>query len=295
MSEEVAFIGLGSMGGPIAGHLAEAGHNVTVYNRTSAKADAWVSEYGGTAAATLHEAAESARFVFSCVGGDDDLRSITMGEDGVFRTMQKDAVFVDHTTTSAEVAQQVAEQAQAGGFSFLDAPLAGGETGAQRGVLSIMVGGDAGAFEQAAPLMETYGRSVLHMGDAGAGQLTKMVNQICITGIVESLAEGLSFAERADLDGEKVIEVISNGSAASWQIGNRATAMLLRDFSAGGTVELLRKDLDICLNEAARIGASLPVVTLVQSYYEQIIERGDGKLDAASLISLLNGTARPDS
>ena len=295
MTEEIAFVGLGAMGGPIAGHLAGAGHKVTVHNRTSAKADAWVSEYGGTAAATPQEAARSAQFVFSCVGGDDDLRAITTGEDGVFGVMQKGAVFVDHTTTSAEVAQQVAEQAQAGGISFLDAPLAGGETGAQRGVLSIMVGGDAGAFEQAAPLMETYGRSVLHMGDAGAGQLTKMVNQICVTGIVESLAEGLSFAERADLDGEKVIEVISNGSAGSWQIGNRATAMLQRDFGAGGTVELLRKDLDICLNEAARIGASLPVVTLVQSFYEQIIERGDGKLDAASLISLLNGTASPDS
>jgi 3-hydroxyisobutyrate dehydrogenase-like beta-hydroxyacid dehydrogenase len=294
MTEEVAFVGLGAMGGPIAGHLAAAGHTVTVYNRTSATADAWVSEYGGTAAATLQEAAKSARFVFSCVGGDDDLRAITTGEDGVFRVMQTGAVYVDHTTTSAEVAQQVGEQAKADGFSFLDAPLAGGVSGAQRGVLSIMVGGDAGAFERAAPLMETYGQSVLHLGQSGAGQLTKMVNQICVTGIIESLAEGLSFAQRAGLDGEKVIEAISNGSAASWQIGNRAAAMLRRDFSAGGTVELLRKDLDICLKEAARIGGSLPVVNLVQSFYEQIIERGDGKLDAASLISLLNGTASPD-
>jgi len=295
MTEHVAFIGLGAMGGPIAGHLARAGHDVTVYNRTSAKADAWVSEYGGTVAGTLQEAAESTKFVFSCVGGDDDLRSITTGEDGVFQAMQKGAVFVDHTTTSAEVARQIAEQAQAGRLSFLDAPLAGGVSGAQRGVLSIMVGGDAEAFGQAAPLMETYGQSVLHMGSVGAGQLTKMVNQICVTGIIESLAEGLSFAERAGLDGDRVIEAISNGSASSWQIGNRATAMLQRNFSGGGTVELLRKDLDICLNEAARMGGSLPVVDLVRSYYRQIIDRGDGGLDAASLISLLNGTESPGS
>ena len=283
------------MGGPIAGHLAGAGHKVTVYNRTSAKADAWVSEYGGAAAATPQEAAGSAQIVFSCVGGDDDLRSITMGEDGVFQAMQKGAVFVDHTTTSAEVARQVAERAQASRLSFLDAPLAGGVSGAQRGVLSIMVGGDAGAFEQAAPLMEIYGQSVLHLGQVGAGQLTKMVNQICVTGIIESLAEGLSFAERAGLDGDKVIEAISNGSASSWQIGNRAAAMLQKDFSGGGTVELLRKDLDICLKEAARMGGSLPVVDLVQSYYKQIIDRGDGSLDAACLISLLNGTESPSS
>ena len=289
MSEDVAFLGLGVMGGPMAGHLAAAGHRVTVYNRTATKAQAWLSRCGGAAAATPAEAARSARFVFSCVGGDDDLRAVTVGQDGAFPAMQPGAVYVDHTTTSAEVAREVAERARSGGLGFLDAPIAGGEPGALQGALSIMVGGDAGVFEQAAPLLKVYGRSVLHMGPVGTGQLTKMVNQICATGIIASLAEGLSFAERAGLDGDKVIEVISNGSAASWQVGNRAKPMLQRDFSAGGAVGLLHKDLGICLEEAARIGTSLPVAELVRSYHETFVDRGEGKLDAACLIDLFNG------
>ncbi len=289
MSEDIAFLGLGVMGGPMAGHLAAAGHRVTVYNRTATKARAWLSEYRGAAAVTPADAAKSARFVFSCVGGDDDLRAVTVGRDGAFATMRPGAVFVDHTTTSAEAAREAAERARSDGLDFLDAPVAGGESGARQGALSIMVGGDAVAFERAAPLLQAYGRSILHMGPAGAGQLTKMANQICATGIIASLAESLSFAERAGLDGDKVVEAVSNGSAASWQVVHRAEPMLQRDFSAGGAVGLLHKDLGICLDEAARIGASLPVVELVRSYYETFVGRGEGALDAACVIDLFNG------
>ncbi|MBH63270.1 MAG: oxidoreductase [Alphaproteobacteria bacterium] len=289
MSEEVAFLGVGAMGGPMAGHLAAAGHKVTVYNRTSAKAEAWIDKHLGVGAATVDKAVGAASFVFSCVGGDDDLRDVTRGEGGAFANMQPGAVFIDHTTTSAAVAREVADKARSLGLNFLDAPIAGGETGAQQGALSIMVGGDPDTFERAAPLLSVYGRSIQHMGPVGAGQLTKMVNQICATGIIQSLAEGLSFAEKAGLDGDRVIEVISNGSAASWQIGNRAKPMLERDFSAGGTVGLLHKDLGIVLDEAERMGASLPVVKLVRSFYEKFVDQGDGNFDAACLIDLLDG------
>jgi 3-hydroxyisobutyrate dehydrogenase len=287
MAEKVAFLGLGAMGSPMASHLLAAGHRVTVYNRTPAKAIAWIERHGGKAAATPGEAVGAAQFVFTCVGGDDDLRAVTLGEGGAFQSMQPNAVFVDHTTTSANVAREVGENARSYQLQFLDAPIAGGEIGAQQGALSIMVGGDVDAFEQAAPVMAAYGRSIQHMGSIGTGQLTKMVNQICATGIIQSLAEGLLFAEKAGLNGEKVIEVISNGSAASWQIGNRAKAMIERDFSAGGTVGHLYKDLEICLDEAAQMGASLPVASLVRLFYEKFVVRGDGNLDAACLIELL--------
>lgn len=289
MSERIAFLGLGVMGAPIAGHLAAAGHHVTVYNRTAARAEAWASQHGGATAASPREASEAAQFVFSCVGGDDDLRAVTMGEEGAFASMKPGTVFIDHTTTSAGVAREVAAEAKSRKLTFLDAPIAGGESGAQKGILSIMVGGDADAYETVAALMAPYAKSVQHMGPAGSGQLTKMVNQICATGIIQSLAEGLSFAEKAGLDGDKVIEVITNGSAGSWQIGNRARPMLDRDFSSGGAVGLLHKDLGICLAEADGMGASLPVVELVRSFYEKFVERGDGRLDAACLIELLNG------
>lgn len=289
MSENVAFLGLGVMGGPMAGHLAAAGHRVTVCNRTAARARAWAAEHGGAVAATPAEAAATARFVFSCVGDDDDLRAVTVGRDGAFPAMRPGAVFVDHTTTSAGAAREAAERARSGGFDFLDAPVAGGEPGARRGALSVMAGGDAGAFARAAPLLKAYGRSVLHMGPAGAGQLAKMVNQICATGIVASLAEGLSFAERAGLDGDRMVEAISNGSAASWQADTRARPMLRRDFGAGGAVGLLYKDLGICLDEAARIGASLPVAELARSYYRTFVDRGEGGLDAACVIGLFDG------
>ena len=276
------------MGGPMAGHLVAAGHSVTVYNRTPAKAKAWIDRHGGMGATTLGEAVRAAQFVFNCVGGDDDLQAVTLGEGGAFQSMQANAIFVDHTTTSANIAREVGEKARSHQLHFLDAPIAGGTTGAQRGALSIMVGGNVDAFERAASLMAAYACSIQHMGPIGAGQLTKMVNQICATGIIQSLAEGLSFAEKAGLNGDKVIDVLSNGSAASWQIGNRAKTMMERDFSAGGTVGLLYKDLIICLEEAAQMGVPLPVAALVRAFYQRFVEQGEGNLDAACLIDLLD-------
>jgi 3-hydroxyisobutyrate dehydrogenase len=274
----------------MAGHLARVGHSVTVFNRTMARAEAWASEHGGRCAPTPASAASGVDFVFCCVGGDDDLRAITLGPEGALGAMRPGTTLVDHTTTSAGVAREVGARAAECGVGFVDAPVAGGVKGAVAGKLSVMMGGDTESVERVAPLIDAYAAGRRHMGSIGSGQLTKMVNQICATGIIQSLAEGLAFAERAGLDGEAVIDVISKGSAASWQIGNRARPMLDRDFSGGGGVGLLFKDLGICLEEAARLGIDLPVATLVRSFYRRFVDDGAGGLDAACVISLIDGS-----
>ncbi len=284
---KTAFIGLGVMGYPMAGHMAAKGHEVVVYNRTGAKAEGWVAKHGGRAAATPAEAAEGAEFVMACVGNDDDLRSVTLGESGAFAAMAKDAVFVDHTTASADVARELDAEARAAGFHFVDAPVSGGQAGAENGALTIMCGGEEAAFERAAPVMDCYARSRRLLGPAGAGQLTKMVNQICIAGLVQGLSEGLAFAEKAGLDGEAVVDVISKGAAGSWQMENRHKTMLADEFEHGFAVEWMRKDLDICLAEARRNGARLPVTALVDQFYGEVMRRGGKRWDTSSLIRLL--------
>jgi 3-hydroxyisobutyrate dehydrogenase-like beta-hydroxyacid dehydrogenase len=271
--------------------LARAGHDGTVHNRSARKAEAWAEEYGGRMAATPEAAARGAAAVFLAVGDDDDVRAVTCGPDGAFQGMARGSVLVDHTTTSAALARELAEEAERRGLFFLDAPLAGGQKGANAGKLSIMIGGDAGAAQRVKPLLHHYAAGIEHMGPPGSGQLTKMVNQICATGIIQSLAEGINFAQKAGLDDRKVVEVISKGSAASWQIGNRAQPMQRRDFSAGGSVSLLFKDLDICLEEARRLGVKLPLLELVQRFYGEIVAEGRGGLDAASLVERLDRAA----
>jgi 3-hydroxyisobutyrate dehydrogenase-like beta-hydroxyacid dehydrogenase len=277
MNTAIAFLGLGAMGYPMAGHLARAGHRVTVYNRTATKAAAWVAEYGGGQAATPAEAAAGAEAVICCLGGDDDVRQIALGPDGALAAMAPGSLLIDHTTTSAALAREVAAATAAAAaateqkIEFVDAPIAGGVKGARAGSLSIMAGGEAAAVERAGAIVAPYARGFEHMGPVGAGQLTKMVNQICASGIIQSLAEGLAFAQRAGLDDAKVIEVIAKGSAASFQIGNRAETMQVRDFSAGGTIALLGKDLAICLEEAERLGLELPILDLVKGFYAEIV------------------------
>ena len=284
---KLAFIGLGVMGYPMAGHLARAGHDVTVYNRTRAKGERWVKEYGGRSAPTPREAAQGAAIVFSCVGNDNDLRQITLGTDGAFAGMKRGAIFADHSTASANVARELDQAARAGGFSFLDAPVSGGQSGAEKGILTIMVGGDAAAFAVAQPVMAHYGHAVTLMGPAGAGQLTKMVNQITVVGLVQALAEGLNFAMRAGLDAKKVIEVISKGAAQSWQLENRGPTMVNDKYNFGFAVDWMRKDLQICLDEARRNGALLPVTAIVEQYCGKLQEKGYGRLDSSSLMKLL--------
>ena len=284
---KVAFIGLGVMGFPMAGHLANAGHEVTVYNRTSAKADSWLETYAGNRADTPAAAAAGAELVFSCVGNDDDLRSVTTAEQGAFSALAEGAVFVDHTTASATVARELAQIAGQGGFAFLDAPVSGGQAGAENGQLTIMVGGDAAAFERAKPAMDSYGRAVTLMGPIGTGQLTKMVNQICIAGLVQGLSEGLNFATRAGLDAKLVLEVISKGAAQSWQMENRGHTMVDDQFDFGFAVDWMRKDLAICLAEGRASRARLPVTALVDQFYASVQERGGGRWDTSSLIRLL--------
>lgn len=285
-----AFIGLGVMGYPMAGHLQKAGHDVTVYNRTSAKADKWVSEFGGSSAPTPAEAAKGAEFVFSCVGNDDDLRSVMLGDGGMFAGMDKGAVLIDNTTASADVARELYAAGKDQGVHFIDAPVSGGQAGAENGVLTVMCGGDQDAFDRAAPVIDAFARSCKLMGDSGAGQLTKMVNQICIAGLVQGLSEGVNFGVKAGLDMEKVLDVISKGAAGSWQMENRGSTMVENKFDFGFAVDWMRKDLGICLEESKRNGARLPVTSLVDQFYAQVQERGGKRWDTSSLIDLL---ARP--
>ncbi|MDX1592678.1 MAG: NAD(P)-dependent oxidoreductase [Gammaproteobacteria bacterium] len=283
----VAFLGLGIMGGPMAGHLAAAGYPVTVYNRTGSKAEAWVEKHGGKSAPTPKEAVRGAAIAFSCVGNDDDLRSVTLGEDGAFGGMEKDAIYVDNTTASADIARELADAARERGFHFLDAPVSGGQAGAENGQLTVMVGGDESAFERAKPAMDSYAKAVTLMGEAGAGQLTKMVNQICIGGLVQALAEGLNFAQRAGLDVERVLDVISKGAAQSWQMENRGSTMIRDEFEFGFAVDWMRKDLGICMAEAKRNGSLLPVTALVDQFYAAVQSRGGNRWDTSSLMRLL--------
>ncbi len=284
---KVAFLGLGVMGFPMAGHLAAKGHRVTVYNRTRAKAEAWVAQHGGAAAASPMEAAKGADFVMACVGNDDDLRAICTGGQGAFAGMSKGAVFVDHTTVSAGVTRELSGLAAGLGLGFVDAPVSGGQAGAQNGALSIMCGGHAGQYAAAEPVMAAYARICRLLGDSGAGQLAKMMNQICIAGLMQGLSEALAFGEKAGLDGAAVVEVIAQGAAGSWQMVNRHKTMIEDRFDFGFAVDWMRKDLGICLQTADQIGARLPVTALVDQFYKDVQLMGGGRGDTSSLIRRL--------
>ena len=289
---KVSFLGLGVMGYPMAGHLAKAGHDVTVYNRTVAKAEKWVAEFGGKAAATPKEAAVGQEIVFACVGNDDDLRSITLNEDGAFAGMSEGALFVDHTTASAEVARELSGAAKTLNLGFMDAPVSGGQQGAENGALTVMIGGSQTDFDRAAPVIDVFARACTLMGDVGAGQLTKMVNQICIAGLVQALSEGLSFARAAGLDAHKVVEVISKGAAQSWQMENRYKTMLADEFEHGFAVDWMRKDLSICLTEARKNGSALPITAAVDQLYSEVQSMGGGRWDTSSLFARLEAMRR---
>jgi 3-hydroxyisobutyrate dehydrogenase len=284
---KVAFLGLGVMGYPMAGHLQAAGHEVTVYNRTATKAEAWVAQHGGAMATTPREAAQGADFVMACVGNDDDLRMVCTGEDGAFSGMSNGATFVDHTTVSAMVTRELYEAGQTKGIAFVDAPISGGQAGAENAVLSIMCGGDQAAYDAAEPIMQVYSKICRRIGDSGAGQMTKMCNQIAIAGLVQGLSEALHFAEKAGLDGRAVVEVISQGAAGSWQMANRYETMLDDHFEHGFAVDWMRKDLGICLETANETGASLPVTALVDQFYKDVQKLGGGRWDTSSLIKRL--------
>jgi len=284
---KIAFLGLGVMGYPMAGHLQKAGHEVTVYNRTTAKAEGWAAAMGGRSAPTPKEAAQNADFVMACVGNDDDLRSVCLGEDGAFAGMKPGAIFVDHTTVSAEVTAELYARAKDAQLGFVDAPISGGQAGAENGVLSVMCGGDAADYDKAAPVMDAYARICRRIGESGAGQMTKMCNQIAIAGLVQGLSEALHFAEKAGLDGRAVVEVISQGAAGSWQMANRYETMLDDEFEHGFAVDWMRKDLGICLDTADDIGASLPVTALVDQFYKDVQKLGGGRWDTSSLIKRL--------
>ena len=285
---KLAFIGLGVMGFPMAGHLAAKGHELTVYNRTATKAQDWVKKHGHSAAPTPAAAARDAEIVFACVGNDDDLRAVTLGPDGAFATMAKGAIFVDHTTASADVARELHTKAAALDISFIDAPVSGGQAGAENGVLTVMCGGDPAPYAKAEPVIAAFARACRLMGGSGAGQLTKMVNQICIAGLVEGLAEGLHFAQKAGLDPLAVVDVISKGAAQSWQMENRSATMVADKFDFGFAVYWMRKDLGICLSEARRNGAHLPVTALVDQFYSEVQKMGGSRYDTSSLIKRLN-------
>ena len=285
---KVAFIGLGVMGYPMAGHLrVKGGHDLTVYNRTGAKAEKWAAEFGGRAAPTPAEAADGADFVFSCVGNDDDLRAVTTGKNGAFESLKPGAIFIDNTTASAEVARELDAAATARGAHFIDAPVSGGQAGAENGVLTVMCGGAPAVFERVRPVIDAYARMVGLMGPAGSGQLTKMVNQICIAGLVQGLAEGMHFGKKAGLDIEKVVEVISKGAAGSWQMENRHKAMNTGKYDFGFAVDWMRKDLGILLAEARANGASLPVTALVDQFYADVQALGGNRWDTSSLMARL--------
>ncbi len=287
MGERVAFLCLGTMGAPMAAHLCRAGHAVTAYNRTVGRAELLATEHGARVAATPAEAVGDAQVVFACTGADADLRAITLGEGGAFAAMAPGSVFVDHTTASAGIARELAAAAEARGFAFLDAPVSGGEDGAKRGALTVMVGGDESAFARVEPLVRCFAQEVRRMGPAGSGQLTKMVNQVCIAGIVQGLSEGLALAERTGLDPDAVVEVIAKGAAQSWQMDHRAATMNRGEFDFGFAVDWMRKDLGMALEEARRVGARLPVAALVDQFYAAVQARGGGRHDTSSLIALL--------
>jgi 3-hydroxyisobutyrate dehydrogenase-like beta-hydroxyacid dehydrogenase len=282
-----AFVGLGVMGYPMAGHLAAGGHDVTVFNRTGAKADAWVGDHNGTAAPTPAAAAEGAEFVFLCVGNDDDVRAVTTGENGVLSTLAAGSVLVDHTTASADVAREVHAAAAERGVGFLDAPISGGQAGADNGVLTVMCGGDRSTFDRAAPVIDAYARAVTLLGPSGAGQLTKMVNQICIAGLLQGLSEGIDFATRAGLDVDQVVDVISKGAATSWYMENRARTMGRGEFDFGFALDWMRKDLGICFDQAEQLGAPLEVTRRVDEFYAELQAEGHGRWDASALIDRL--------
>ncbi|MEL6504420.1 MAG: NAD(P)-dependent oxidoreductase [Pseudomonadota bacterium] len=285
---KVAFIGLGVMGYPMAGYLkTKGGHDVTVFNRTAAKAEKWAAEYGGNHADTPAKAAEGADFVFCCVGNDDDLRSVTTAADGAFGAMKEGSIFIDNTTASANVARELAAKAQENGFDFLDAPVSGGQAGAENGVLTVMVGGDEAVFERAKPVIECYAKMVGLMGDVGAGQMTKMMNQICIAGLVQGLSEAIALGQAAGLDIEKVVDVISKGAAGSWQMENRHKTMNEGHYDHGFAVDWMRKDLAICLEEADAQGVSLPVTALVDQFYADVQRMGGNRWDTSSLLARL--------
>lgn len=285
---KTAFIGLGVMGGPMAGHLHAKGHTVTVYNRTESKALAWVAQHpGGSHAKTPREASLGAEIVFVCVGNDQDLRSVVLGADGLLAGLKEGAIVVDHTTASAEVAREMYGVSKAAGVAFLDAPVSGGQVGAEKGQLTVMCGGDERAFERAQPVIAAFAKAVTLMGASGAGQLTKMVNQLCIAGLVQGLSEALNFAEQAGLDGVRVIDVISKGAAQSWQMENRGLTMIQDKFDFGFAVDWMRKDLGLCLDEARRNGANLPVAALVDQFYADVQAMGGGRWDTSSLIRRL--------
>lgn len=287
---KVAFLGLGVMGYPMAGHLASAGHDVTVYNRTSSKAEAWVAQHGGATASTPSKAADGADIVFACVGNDDDLRGVCTGDDGAFSAMKSGAIFVDHTTVSAKVTAELYAVGAGKGIQFVDAPISGGQAGAENGVLSVMCGGDENAYAMVEPVIAAYARICRRIGASGAGQMTKMCNQIAIAGLVQGLSEALHFAEKAGLDGRSVVEVISQGAAGSWQMSNRFETMLDDHFEHGFAVDWMRKDLGICLSTADETGASLPVTALVDQFYKDVQKMGGGRWDTSSLFKRLKNS-----
>ncbi len=287
MAEQVAFIGLGTMGFPMAGHLARAGHAVTVYNRTIARAQRWCGQHAGARADTPAAAARGKQFVFTCVGNDDDVRAVVLGEDGALAGLAPGAVLVDHTTASAELARELDRQCRTRGVHFLDAPVSGGQAGAENGALTIMCGGEPAVFERVRPVLEAYARAATLLGPAGCGQLTKMVNQICIASLLQGLAEGLAFAQRSGLDPDQVVAAIGKGAAQSWQMDNRSATMAQGKFDFGFAVEWMRKDLAIALDEARRIGARLPATALVDQFYAAVVARGGRRWDTSSLITLL--------
>ena len=287
MSQKVTFIGLGVMGFPMAGYISKAGHDVTVYNRTSAKADKWTGTYKGKTASTPAEAAKDADFIFTCVGNDNDLREVSTGPDGAFQNVKKGAVFIDNTTASAQVARELFNTATEKGFGFLDAPVSGGQAGAENGALTVMVGGQQSDFEKAEPIIDCYSKKIKLLGSAGSGQLAKMVNQICIAGLVQGLSEGLRFGQNAGLNVEDVVEVISKGAAQSWQMENRFKTMLDDKFDYGFAVDWMRKDLGIAMEEAKTNGSKLPVTEIVDQYYSEVQKNGGNRFDTSSLITLL--------
>ncbi|WP_438672152.1 NAD(P)-dependent oxidoreductase [Shimia sediminis] len=284
---KIAFLGLGVMGYPMAGHLKNAGHDVTVYNRTATKAEAWTKEHGGSFALSPREAAQGCDFVMACVGNDDDLREVCLGDEGAFAGMIAGSIFVDHTTVSAKVTSELFDIGKAQGISFVDAPISGGQAGAENGVLSVMCGGDTSAYEAAEPVINAYARICRRIGESGAGQMTKMCNQIAIAGLVQGLSEALHFADKAGLDGRAVVEVISQGAAGSWQMSNRYETMIDDHFDHGFAVDWMRKDLGICLDTANETGASLPVTALVDQFYKDVQKMGGGRWDTSSLIQRL--------